>query len=223
MKPPACQGIICLLVVIGVILICKRKHSDQDRRQNGCFTISLPDTGCLQGGIAGVAKAIKLGGSVSGLLRRRPAKSSHKIIFTCLAKRGAATAANHRLRPVSSRCARRGFPARSSTPMSPTCTLLGMPPRAMTAQFSNSNGGMTRSFSTVHGRSRTTKPRPARQSGSLSGRCKRRAGVWPGRTGMGEISRPVPTESFFMLFGFFEIHSGFAFNLSIILARFFSL
>ena len=28
-------------------------------------------------------------------------------------------------------------------------------------------------------RSRTTKPRPARQSGSLSGRCKRRAGVWP--------------------------------------------
>src|ERR1035441_5514719 len=50
------------------------------------------------------------------------------------------------------------------TPMSPTCTLLGMPPRAMTAQFSNSNGGMTRSFSTVHGRSRTTKPRPTRQS-----------------------------------------------------------
>src|ERR1019366_10163394 len=35
---------------------------------------------------------------------------------------------------------------RPSTPMSPTCTLLGMPPRAMTAQFSNSNGGMTRSF-----------------------------------------------------------------------------
>jgi hypothetical protein len=34
----------------------------------------------------------------------------------------------------------------------------------MTAQFSNSNGGMTRSFFTVHGRSRTTKPRPARQS-----------------------------------------------------------
>jgi len=39
-----------------------------------------------------------------------------------------------------------------------------MPPSAMTAQFSNSNGGMTRSFSTVHGRWRTTKPRPARQS-----------------------------------------------------------
>src|ERR1039458_1674983 len=50
------------------------------------------------------------------------------------------------------------------TPMSPTCTLFGMPPRTMTAQFSNSNGGMTRSFSTVHGRSRTTKPRPARQA-----------------------------------------------------------
>jgi hypothetical protein len=29
---------------------------------------------------------------------------------------------------------------------------------------------MTPSFSTVHGRSRTTKPRPARQSGLLSGR-----------------------------------------------------
>jgi hypothetical protein len=28
---------------------------------------------------------------------------------------------------------------------------------------------MTRSFSTVHGRSRTMKPRPARQSGSLYG------------------------------------------------------
>lgn len=48
--------------------------------------------------------------------------------------------------------------------MSPTCTLFGMPSRVMTAQFSNSNVGMTRSFSTVHGRSRTTKPRPARQS-----------------------------------------------------------
>jgi hypothetical protein len=42
----------------------------------------------------------------------------------------------------------------------------------MTAQFSNSNGGMTRSFSTVHGRSRTTKPHPARQSGSLSGNAQ---------------------------------------------------
>jgi hypothetical protein len=28
---------------------------------------------------------------------------------------------------------------RPSTSMSPTCTLFGMPPRAMTAQFSNSN------------------------------------------------------------------------------------
>jgi len=35
---------------------------------------------------------------------------------------------------------------------------------------------MTRSFSTVHGRSRTTKPRPACQSGSLSGRCIHREG-----------------------------------------------
>ena len=31
---------------------------------------------------------------------------------------------------------------RPSMPMSPTCALFGMPPRAMTAQFSNSNGGM---------------------------------------------------------------------------------
>jgi hypothetical protein len=68
---------------------------------------------------------------------------------------------------------------RPSTPMSPTCTLFGMPPRAMTAQFSNSNGRMTRSFSTVHGRSRTTKPRPARQSIRFLAGRKRRAGVWP--------------------------------------------
>jgi len=52
-------------------------------------------------------------------------------------------------------------------------------PRAMTAQFSNSNGGMTRSFSTVHGRSWTTKPRPARQSIRFTATRKRRAGVWP--------------------------------------------
>ena len=47
------------------------------------------------------------------------------------------------------------------------------------AQFSNSNGGMTRSFSTVHGRSWTTKPRPARQSIRFTATRKRRAGVWP--------------------------------------------
>ena len=80
---------------------------------------------------------------------------------------------------------------RPSTPMSPTCTLFGMPPRAMTAQFSNSNGGMGRAGSPLpaaacqqtrsgsprrrarsdapYHTSRTTKPRPARQSGSLSG------------------------------------------------------
>src|SRR5207253_1721047 len=38
----------------------------------------------------------------------------------------------------------------------------------MTAQFSNSNGGILRSCSIVHGRSRTTKPRPARHSFSSS-------------------------------------------------------
>ena len=81
-------------------------------------------------------------------------------------------------RPSSPGCCLRGAALeltgkmRPSTPMSPTCTLFGMPPRAMTAQFSNSNGGMTRSFSTVHGRSRTTKPRPAFQSRSLSGNAQ---------------------------------------------------
>jgi hypothetical protein len=41
-----------------------------------------------------------------------------------------------------------------------TRVAFGMPPRAMTAQFSNSNGGMARNFSSLHGKSRTTKPRP---------------------------------------------------------------
>jgi hypothetical protein len=38
---------------------------------------------------------------------------------------------------------------------------------------------VTRRFSTVHGRSRTTKPRPARQSIRFPATRKRRAGVWP--------------------------------------------
>ena len=45
---------------------------------------------------------------------------------------------------------------------------IGLEPMAMTAQFSNSNGGIARSFSSVQGRSCTTKPRPARQSVSSS-------------------------------------------------------
>ena len=51
---------------------------------------------------------------------------------------------------------------------------------------------MTRSFSTVHGKSRTTKPRPARQSGSLSGRpqTSRRRLVMT-RQAVGEISMPI--------------------------------
>ena len=86
---------------------------------------------------------------------------------------------------------------RPSTPMSPTCTLFGMPPRAMTAQFSNSNGGISRSFSTVHGRSRTTKPRPARQSGSLSGNAQTaRRRLARMRQAVGEISMPIPTRGF---------------------------
>jgi hypothetical protein len=70
-------------------------------------------------------------------------------------------------------------------------------PRAMTAQFSNSNGGMTRSFSTVHGKSRTTKPRPARQSSSLSGNAqtsRRRLAMT--RQAVGEISMPIPRADF---------------------------
>src|SRR5713226_9354504 len=51
-----------------------------------------------------------------------------------------------------------------SMPISPTWVLLGIPPRAMTAQFSNSNGGILRSFASDHGKSRTTNPRPARHS-----------------------------------------------------------
>ena len=90
---------------------------------------------------------------------------------------------------------------RPSTPMSPTCTLFGMPPRAMTAQFSNSNGGMVgRSvlcpppsankrvlvhYDGAHGVTRPTTPR-GRRSRVRRARVvrfpatrKRRAGVWP--------------------------------------------
>src|SRR5450759_2950460 len=49
-------------------------------------------------------------------------------------------------RPSSPSCCLRGAALEETgkmrRPMSPTCTLLGMPPRAMTAQFSNSNGGI---------------------------------------------------------------------------------
>src|SRR5207248_9312048 len=45
---------------------------------------------------------------------------------------------------------------RPSMPMSPTCALFGIPPRATTAQFSNPNGGYLRSSSSVFGKSRTT-------------------------------------------------------------------
>ena len=34
----------------------------------------------------------------------------------------------------------------ANQPPTPTCTLLGIPPSAMTAQFSNSNGGISRNF-----------------------------------------------------------------------------
>jgi hypothetical protein len=54
--------------------------------------------------------------------------------------------------------------------MSPTCVLFGMPPSAMTAQFSNSNGGIFRSFCVDQGKSRITKPGPNFQGLSLSAR-----------------------------------------------------
>ena len=123
-------------------------------------------------------------------------------------------------RPSSPSCCLRGAALeetgkmRPSTPMSPTCTLFGMPPRAMTAQFSNSNGGMGRAGSPLpaadsqrehsgsprrrarsaapYHASRTTKPRPARQSGSLSGRpqtSRRRLAMT--RQAVGEISMPI--------------------------------
>src|SRR5436190_17844825 len=57
---------------------------------------------------------------------------------------------------------------RPSMPMSPTCALFGIPPRATTAQFSNPNGGYLRSSSSVFGKSRTTNPRPIAQSFSSS-------------------------------------------------------
>jgi hypothetical protein len=38
--------------------------------------------------------------------------------------------------------------------------------------------------------------RPACQSIRFPAGCKRRAGVWPGRTGMGEISLPTPRADF---------------------------
>ena len=79
-------------------------------------------------------------------------------------------------------------------PMSPTCTLLGIPPRAMTAQFSNSKGGMSLSLAMVHGRSRTMKLLVswARCPGSLSRILQtslRRLAVT--RQAVGEMSIPI--------------------------------
>src|ERR1017187_7467068 len=106
----------------------------------------------LQGGASGVCKTRGSHGAVAGGLGKGLAGKSATQRATEVAAGGF---------PVAVGCHRT---------IELTRVAFGMPPRAMTAQFSNSNGGMTRSFSTVHGRSRTTKPRPARQSGSLSGR-----------------------------------------------------
>src|ERR1019366_5028745 len=115
----------------------------------------------LQGGASGVCKTRGSHGAVAGGLGKGLAGKSATQRATEVAAGGF---------PVAVGCHRT---------IELTRVAFGMPPRAMTAQFSNSNGGMTRSFSTVHGRSRTTKPRPARQSGSLSGRgqtsCRRLA------------------------------------------------
>jgi hypothetical protein len=66
---------------------------------------------------------------------------------------------------------------------------------------------MTRSFSTVQGRSRTTKPRPARQSGPLSGKAqtsRRRLAMT--RQAVGEISMPIPRADFQEDDGWFSSH-----------------
>ena len=63
-----------------------------------------------------------------------------------------------------------------SIPMSPTLALLGMPPKAMTAQFSNSNGGRSRNCFSVQGRSRTTKPRHCAAPAHLPGCGRHLAG-----------------------------------------------
>ena len=76
--------------------------------------------------------------------------------------------------------------------MSPTWALLGMPPRAMTAQFSNSKWGSPRSRGSVQGRSRTTNPLSTRQSFSSSSRWQRsfsRLAIT--RQAVGEMSIPT--------------------------------
>jgi len=64
----------------------------------------------------------------------------------------------------------------------------------MTAQFSNSNGGRARSFSIVHGRSRTTNAlsRWAFHSGSLSFMLHTsRSRLAITRQAVGEMSMPI--------------------------------
>ena len=59
---------------------------------------------------------------------------------------------------------------RPSMPMSPTLAMFGLPPRAMTAQFSNSNGGISRSCFSLLGRSRITKSLPSVRRQSVESR-----------------------------------------------------
>ncbi len=95
--------------------------------------------------------------------------------------------------PLSLGCVPTGK-MRPSSPMSPTCTLLGIPPSAITAQFSNSNGGNARSFSIVHGRSRTTNAsvRCAFHNGSLSFMWHTsRSRLAITRQAVGEMSMPI--------------------------------
>ena len=83
---------------------------------------------------------------------------------------------------------------RPSSPMSPTCTLFGIPPSAITAQFSNSKCGNALSFSIVHGRSRTTKALGLcdRHNGSLSFiRHTSRSRLAITRQAVGEMSMPI--------------------------------
>ena len=82
---------------------------------------------------------------------------------------------------------------RPSMPMSPTCALLGMPPRAMTAQFSNSNGGMLAQLAlrSTAGRGRRSRARSARASRPRGRSHTSRSRLAMTRQAVGEMSMPI--------------------------------
>ena len=73
------QGIFALPAVIGMLLIFRRKHPNQDRRQNGGFNQIISGHITLLGWYCRGRQGHQVGGSVSGfLLRRRPVNGSRK-------------------------------------------------------------------------------------------------------------------------------------------------